>query len=85
MKKQILPQISEQIAAPLAAIASPQRIAILLAIGTGEACVWSPRNRARLAAGLHFPTSDGAPQSGYFAGQTRGPLHFPPIKKRVFP
>ena len=39
MKKQILPQISEQIAAPLAAIASPQRIAILLAIGRGEACV----------------------------------------------
>jgi len=39
MKKQILSQISEQIAAPLAAIASPQRIAILLAIGTGEACV----------------------------------------------
>jgi len=39
MKKQSLPQISEQIAAPLTAIASPQRIAILLAIGTGEACV----------------------------------------------
>ena len=39
MKKQTLPQISEQIAAPLTAIASPQRIAILLAIGTGEACV----------------------------------------------
>ncbi len=40
MKKQpSLPQISEQIAAPLEAIASPQRIAILLAIGTGEACV----------------------------------------------
>ncbi|MBI5298495.1 MAG: winged helix-turn-helix transcriptional regulator [Chloroflexi bacterium] len=34
-----IPQVSEQIAAPLAAIASPQRIAILLAIGTGEACV----------------------------------------------
>ncbi len=32
-------QLSEQIAAPLAAIASPQRIAILLAIGRGEACV----------------------------------------------
>ncbi len=39
MKKQSLPQISEQIAAPLAAIASPQRIAILLLIGKGEACV----------------------------------------------
>ncbi|MEY2817797.1 MAG: hypothetical protein RL275_1260, partial [Chloroflexota bacterium] len=30
---------SKQIAAPLEAIASPQRIAILLAIGKGEACV----------------------------------------------
>ncbi len=39
MKKQTIPQISEQIAAPLAAIASPQRIAILIAIGRGEACV----------------------------------------------
>ncbi|MBL8079992.1 MAG: winged helix-turn-helix transcriptional regulator [Anaerolineales bacterium] len=39
MRKQSLPQISEQIAIPLQAIASPQRIAILLAIGTGEACV----------------------------------------------
>lgn len=39
MKKQSIVKISEQIAAPLAAIASPQRIAILLAIGTGEACV----------------------------------------------
>ncbi len=39
MKKQTLPQISEKIAAPLSAIASPQRVAILLAIGTGEACV----------------------------------------------
>jgi ArsR family transcriptional regulator, arsenate/arsenite/antimonite-responsive transcriptional repressor len=39
IKKQSIPQISEQIAAPLTAIASPQRIAILLAIGTGEACV----------------------------------------------
>lgn len=39
MKKQSLPQISEQIAAPLVVIASSQRIAILLAIGTGEACV----------------------------------------------
>ena len=39
MKKQSISQISEQIAIPLTAIASPQRIAILLAIGTGEACV----------------------------------------------
>jgi len=39
MKKQSLPQISEQIAAPLTAIAAPQRIAILLLIGKGEACV----------------------------------------------
>lgn len=39
MKKNTLTQISEQIAAPLSAIASPQRIAILLAVGTGEACV----------------------------------------------
>ena len=39
MKKQSITQISEQIAAPLTAIASPQRISILLAIGTGEACV----------------------------------------------
>jgi ArsR family transcriptional regulator len=39
MRKRSLPQISEQIAAPLAAIASSQRIAILLAIGKGEACV----------------------------------------------
>lgn len=39
MKKQSLPQIAEQIAAPLEVIASPQRIAILLAIGQGEACV----------------------------------------------
>ncbi len=38
MKNQTI-QISEKIAAPLAAIASSQRIAILLAIGTGEACV----------------------------------------------
>ena len=34
-----LPQLAEQIVAPLATIASPQRIAILLAIGQGEACV----------------------------------------------
>ena len=39
MKKKTLPGISEQIAAPLEAIASPQRIAILLTIGKGEACV----------------------------------------------
>lgn len=39
MKRQSIPQISKQIASPLSAIASPQRIAILLAIGTGEACV----------------------------------------------
>lgn len=39
MKKKTLPQLAEQIAAPLTAIASPQRIAILLAIGRGEACV----------------------------------------------
>jgi ArsR family transcriptional regulator len=39
MKKQPIPNLSEQIAAPLSAIASPQRIAILLAIGKGEACV----------------------------------------------
>ena len=39
MKKSTLPQISEQIAAPLQAIAAPQRVAILLAIGRGEACV----------------------------------------------
>ncbi len=39
MKKLTIPQISKQIAAPIEAIASPQRIAILLAIGHGEACV----------------------------------------------
>lgn len=39
MRKQPFTQISKQIAAPLEAIASPQRIAILLAIGKGEACV----------------------------------------------
>jgi len=39
MKKLTIPQISEQIAPPIEAIASPQRIAILLAIGQGEACV----------------------------------------------
>ena len=39
IKKQSLSHLSEQIAIPLVAIASPQRIAILLAIGAGEACV----------------------------------------------
>jgi DNA-binding transcriptional ArsR family regulator len=39
MKKSSIPKVSEQIAAPLQAIASPQRVAILLAIGEGEACV----------------------------------------------
>lgn len=39
MKKQPILQISKQIASPLNAIASPQRIAILLLIGKGEACV----------------------------------------------
>ena len=39
MKKQLILQVSEQIAAPLSAIASPQRVAILLLIGKGEACV----------------------------------------------
>jgi len=39
MKKQPILRISEQIAAPLSTIASSQRIAILLLIGKGEACV----------------------------------------------
>lgn len=39
MKKRTIPDLSKKLAAPLNAIASPQRIAILLAIGTGEACV----------------------------------------------
>lgn len=39
MKKSTLSQVSKQIAAPLSAISSPQRVAILLAIGHGEACV----------------------------------------------
>ena len=39
MKKTTISHISEQIAAPIEAIASPQRIAIMLAIGSGEACV----------------------------------------------
>lgn len=39
MKKPSIPDLSEKITIPLAAINSPQRIAILLAIGKGEACV----------------------------------------------
>ncbi len=39
MKKQPIVQVSEKVAEPLQAIASTQRIAILLAIGKGEACV----------------------------------------------
>jgi DNA-binding transcriptional ArsR family regulator len=39
MKNQTISQISEQIALPIEAIASPQRVAILLAIGQSEACV----------------------------------------------
>jgi ArsR family transcriptional regulator len=39
MKKLPIFQISKQIAVPFEAIASSQRIAILLAIGQGEACV----------------------------------------------
>jgi ArsR family transcriptional regulator len=39
MKEPTLLQVAEQIAAPLQAIASPQRVAILLTIGMGEACV----------------------------------------------
>src|SRR5574338_1618024 len=39
MKKQNLLGTAEVIARPLQAIAAPQRIAILLAIGQGEACV----------------------------------------------
>ena len=39
MNKKTISSISEKIAIPLAAISSPPRIAILLAIGTGEACV----------------------------------------------
>ncbi len=39
MEKQPIVQISERVAEPLQAIASTQRIAILLAIGNGEACV----------------------------------------------
>lgn len=39
MKKSSISELSQQVAAPLMVIASPQRIALLLAIGTGEACV----------------------------------------------
>lgn len=39
MKTLTIPEISKQVAVPLESIASPQRIAILLAIGQGEACV----------------------------------------------
>ncbi len=39
MTKHTLIKLAEQIASPLEAIASAQRIAILLAIGTGETCV----------------------------------------------
>jgi DNA-binding transcriptional ArsR family regulator len=38
-EKLTIPQISQQVAVPIEAIASPQRIAILLAIGQSEACV----------------------------------------------
>lgn len=39
MKKHPILDISKQLAAPLSVISSPQRIAILLSIGRGEACV----------------------------------------------
>lgn len=39
MNKKPLIETSKKIAASLSAIASPQRVAILLAIGNGEACV----------------------------------------------
>ena len=39
MKNQTIPEAAKQIAFPLEAIASPERVAILLAIGKGEACV----------------------------------------------
>jgi ArsR family transcriptional regulator len=39
MNAQRIIQLSEEIVSPLQAIASPARIAILLTIGTGEACV----------------------------------------------
>jgi ArsR family transcriptional regulator len=39
INKPTISQITEQIAAPIEAIASSQRVAILLVIGQGEACV----------------------------------------------
>jgi len=39
MKKYPILDLSKKIADPLSAMSSPQRIAILLAIGKGEACV----------------------------------------------
>ncbi|HXF85474.1 MAG TPA: metalloregulator ArsR/SmtB family transcription factor [Anaerolineales bacterium] len=39
MKRPNLPQLSQQIAALFSTLASPARVAILLAIGRGEACV----------------------------------------------
>ena len=39
MKKHPILDLSQKIASPLSVISSPQRIAILLAIGKGEACV----------------------------------------------
>ena len=39
VKKQTIPEVAKQIASPLEAIASRERVAILLAIGKGEACV----------------------------------------------
>jgi DNA-binding transcriptional ArsR family regulator len=39
MERQSFHQISKQIAHPLESMASPQRMAVLLAIGQGEACV----------------------------------------------
>lgn len=39
MKKHPILDASKKIAAPLSVLASPQRIAILVAIGKGEACV----------------------------------------------
>jgi ArsR family transcriptional regulator len=39
MKRLTIPQLSQQVAKPIEAIATSQRIAILLAIGQGEACV----------------------------------------------
>lgn len=39
MRKTSIIQVSEKISEPLQAIASPQRVAILLAIGQGQACV----------------------------------------------